>query len=116
MHCRYLGLFSTEVEAAQAYDRESVLRKGINAITNFDLSEYTSLLSPEDAAIAVHRGLILAQNVAKHNGGTASASSGFHAVDIAPSLVANIPQQLQLPGGSAVFETSASGARRAACC
>lgn len=46
------------MEAAQAYDRESVLRKGVEAITNFDLSEYIGLLSPEDEAIAVQRGLI----------------------------------------------------------
>lgn len=45
LDCRYLGLYSLEVEAARAYDRESVLRKGVQAITNFALSEYTDLLS-----------------------------------------------------------------------
>ena len=43
--CRYLGLFTKEVEAAQAYDNESVMRKGLKAITNFDISEYLELLS-----------------------------------------------------------------------
>ena len=44
MWLRYLGLFKSEVEAAQAYDRELIVRKGIDAATNFDLSEYAELL------------------------------------------------------------------------
>ena len=45
MQCRYLGLFTEEVEAAEAYDRASVESKGIKAITNFDISKYLDLLS-----------------------------------------------------------------------
>lgn len=41
---RYLGLFKSEVEAATAYDRELIVRKGVDAATNFDLSEYSDLL------------------------------------------------------------------------
>lgn len=41
---RYLGLYKDEVEAAKAYDREAVMRRGIHAVTNFDLSEYMDLL------------------------------------------------------------------------
>ena len=51
-------MFTTEVEAAQAYDRESVTRKGVHAITNFDLAHYTDLLSPEDLAEAGRRGML----------------------------------------------------------
>ena len=58
--CRYLGLFTTELEAAQAYDRESVTRKGVDAITNFDLSHYTELLSSEDLEEVKRRGLLSA--------------------------------------------------------
>ena len=32
------------MEAAKAYDREAVLRRGIHAVTNFDLAEYMELL------------------------------------------------------------------------
>ena len=49
--CRYLGLFAKEIEAAQAYDRESVKRKGLKAITNFDISEYLELLSTPPSSL-----------------------------------------------------------------
>lgn len=41
---RYLGLYSTEIEAAVAYDTESVLQRGAGAVTNFALAEYKHLL------------------------------------------------------------------------
>ena len=39
-----MGLYKEEVEAAIAYDKEAVRRRGIHAITNFDLAEYIDLL------------------------------------------------------------------------
>ena len=42
---RYLGLFSTEEEAATAYDREAVRIKGLDAITNFAITEYEEILA-----------------------------------------------------------------------
>ena len=41
---RYLGLYSTEIEAAVAYDSESVRQRGAAAVTNFALAEYSHLL------------------------------------------------------------------------
>ena len=41
----YLGLFTSEIEAAQAYDRAAVCATGLKAKTNFPLSNYTDLLS-----------------------------------------------------------------------
>lgn len=65
-------MFTTELEAAQAYDRESVTRKGVDAITNFDLSHYTELLSSEDVEEATRRGLLSAPEMA-----TADESAGL---------------------------------------
>jgi hypothetical protein len=45
---RYLGLFESEIEAAMAYDSEAVRSRGLKAVTNFDMTQYLELLSPQD--------------------------------------------------------------------
>ncbi|PIA27960.1 hypothetical protein AQUCO_07400065v1 [Aquilegia coerulea] len=47
----YLGTYSTQEEAAHAYDIAAIEYRGINAVTNFDLSTYIRWLRPEGNAV-----------------------------------------------------------------
>ncbi|XP_035838259.1 AP2-like ethylene-responsive transcription factor AIL1 [Helianthus annuus] len=42
----YIGTYSTEEEAARAYDVVAIKNKGTNAATNFDKSTYTRSMTP----------------------------------------------------------------------
>lgn len=44
---KYLGLFTSEIEAAVAYDRAAVAAKRLNAQTNFELADYADLLGAD---------------------------------------------------------------------
>ncbi|XP_048434916.1 ethylene-responsive transcription factor WRI1-like [Pyrus x bretschneideri] len=43
----YLGTYSTQEEAARAYDIAAIEHRGINAVTSFDLSSYIRWLKPK---------------------------------------------------------------------
>uniref|UniRef100_A0A7N0UM86 AP2/ERF domain-containing protein n=1 Tax=Kalanchoe fedtschenkoi TaxID=63787 RepID=A0A7N0UM86_KALFE len=63
----YLGTFSTQEEAAEAYDVAAIKFRGVNAVTNFDISRY-------DVGRIIASNTLLAGELARRNSSDPSSS------------------------------------------
>ncbi|KAG6527138.1 hypothetical protein ZIOFF_009231 [Zingiber officinale] len=82
----YLGTFSTQEEAAEAYDIAAIKFRGLNAVTNFDISRY-------DVEKILSSGTLLAGELAKRNKSVERRSA-------APVAQSGSNQELNLNAGN----------------
>ncbi|GAB2282731.1 hypothetical protein Dimus_017270 [Dionaea muscipula] len=75
----YLGTFSTQEEAAEAYDIAAIKFRGINAVTNFDIARY-------DVEKIMASNTLLASDLARRNKEIQSSSE---ASNLSPSININ---------------------------
>ncbi|KAK0576522.1 hypothetical protein LWI29_018979 [Acer saccharum] len=84
----YLGTFSTQEEAAEAYDIAAIKFRGVNAVTNFDITRY-------DVERIMASNTLLAGEFARRNKETESSNNNEAIIDYNPPTQHNTVENVQ---------------------